>query len=209
MSGSEKKEQEKVVLKDKNKTQENGQKEKKTTPIKEETPEEKLKTTQDKLLRTMAEMENQRRRFEKEKQEAFEFGGFNFAAESLLLIDNIDRAIVSFKNDESLKNNKDLNKIIDGIEIVKKDLVSIFKKNGIEAIECINKKFDPNFHQAMLEVENNTKEPGTVVQEIQKGYMMKSRLLRPSLVGVTKKIEEKVENVKKDGKKNEEKEEKK
>ena len=193
MTRSEKKEQEKVVLNDKNKTQENGQKEKKTTPIKEETPEEKLKTTQDKLLRTMAEMENQRRRFEKEKQEAFEFGGFNFAAESLLLIDNIDRAIVSFKNDESLKNNKDLNKIIEGIEIVKKDLVSIFKKNGIEPIECINKKFDPNFHQAMLEVENNTKEAGTVVQEIQKGYMMKDRLLRPSLVGVAKKREEKEE----------------
>ena len=190
MTKSEKKEQEKTPSKDRNETQ---KKEEKVAPIKEETPEEKLKTTQDKLLRTMAEMENQRRRFEKEKQEAFEFGGFNFAAESLLLIDNIDRAIVAFKNDESLKNNKDLNKIIDGIEIVKKDLVSIFKKNGIEAIECINKKFDPNFHQAMLEVENNTKEAGTVVQEIQKGYMMKDRLLRPSLVGVAKKREEKEE----------------
>ena len=183
----------KYISEDKSKTLKNEQKEKKVTPIKEETPEEKLKATQEKLLRTMAEMENQRRRFEKEKQEAFEFGGFNFAAESLLLIDNIDRAIVSFKNDESLKNNKDLNKIIDGIEIVKKDLVSIFKKNGIEAIECIDKKFDPNFHQAMLEVENNTKVPGTVIQEIQKGYMMKNRLLRPSLVGVTKKREEKAE----------------
>ena len=193
MAGSEKKEQENILSEDKSKTLKNEQKEKKVTPIKEETPEEKLKTTQEKLLRTMAEMENQRRRFEKEKQEAFEFGGFNFAAESLLLIDNIDRAIVSFKNDESLKNNKDLNKIIDGIEIVKKDLVSIFKKNGIEAIECIDKKFDPNFHQAMLEVENNTKVPGTVIQEIQKGYMMKGRLLRPSLVGVSKKIEEKKE----------------
>ena len=191
MAGSEKKEQENILSEDKSKTLKNEQKEKKVTPIKEETPEEKLKATQEKLLRTMAEMENQRRRFEKEKQEAFEFGGFNFAAESLLLIDNIDRAIVSFKNDESLKNNKDLNKIIDGIEIVKKDLVSIFKKNGIEAIECIDKKFDPNFHQAMLEVENNTKVPGTVIQEIQKGYMMKDRLLRPSLVGVAKKVEEK------------------
>ena len=139
----------------------------------------------------MAEMENQRRRFEKEKEEAFEFGGFNFAAETLSLIDNIDRAITSFKNDDSLKNNKDLNKIIDGIEVVKKDLVSIFKKNGIEPIDCINKKFDPNFHQAMLEIDNNAKEPGTVVQEIQKGYMMKDRLLRPSLVSVTKKREEK------------------
>ena len=154
-------------------------------------PEEELKITQDKLLRAMAEMENQRRRSEKEKQEAFEFGGFNFAAESLTLVDNIDRAIISFKNDENLKGNKDLNKIIDGIEIVKKDLLSTFKKNGIEPIECINKKFDPNFHQAMLEVENSTKEPGTVVQEIQKGYMMKTRLLRPSLVGVAKKREEK------------------
>ena len=188
---SEKKEQEKTPSEDKSKNNKNEQKEKKAAPVKDETPEEKLKTTQEKLLRTMAEMENQRRRFEKEKQEAFEFGGFNFAAESLLLIDNIDRAIVSFKNDESLKNNKDLNKIIDGIEIVKKDLVSIFKKNGVEQIECINKKFDPNFHQAMLEVENNTKEPGTVVQEMQKGYMMKDRLLRPSLVGVAKKREEK------------------
>jgi len=188
MTKSEKKEQEKTTSKD---DVEAHKKEEKVTPIKEETPEEKLKATQDKLLRTMAEMENQRRRFEKEKQEAFDFGGFNFASESLLLIDNIDRAIVSFKNDESLKNNKDLNKIIDGIEIVKKDLVSIFKKNGVKQIECINKKFDPNFHQAMLEVENNTKESGTVVQEIQKGYMMKDRLLRPSLVGVAKKREEK------------------
>ena len=159
---------------------------------KNESPEEKLKEVQDKLLRSIAEMENQRRRFEKEKKEAYEFGGFNFAAESLTLIDNIDRAIVSFKNDENLKDKKDLNKIIDGIEIVKKDLISIFKKNGIEAIDCINKKFDPNFHQAMMEVENNTKEAGTVVQEIQKGYMMKNRLLRPSLVGVAKKREEKV-----------------
>ena len=206
MTKSEKKEQEKTLSKDEGETKNEEQKEKKITPIKEETPEEKLKAVQEKLLRTMAEMENQRRRFEKEKKEAFEFGGFNFAAESLLLIDNIDRAIVSFKNDESLKNNKDLNKIIEGIEIVKKDLVSIFKKNGIEAIECINKRFDPNFHQAMLELEDNTKEAGTVVQEIQKGYMMKNRLLRPSLVGVTKKREEKAE---KSGKKTEEKDSKK
>ena len=176
---------------------------------KEETAEDKLVIVQDKLLRTMAEMENQRRRFEKEKQEAFEFGGFNFAGESLSLLDNIDRAIMSFRNDENLKNNKDLNKIIDGIEVVKKDLVSIFKKNGIESIECINKKFDPNFHQAMLEVEDNTKEPGTVVQEIQKGYMMKDRLLRPSLVSVTKKREEKLEKTTNDDKKTDKKSEKK
>ena len=187
MTKSEKNEQKKTPIDKKNENENNGQ------TVKEESPEEKLKITQDKLLRTMAEMENQRRRFEKEKEEAFEFGGFNFAAETLSLIDNIDRAITSFKNDDSLKNNKDLNKIIDGIEVVKKDLVSIFKKNGIEAIDCINKKFDPNFHQAMLEIDNNVKEPGTVVQEIQKGYMMKDRLLRPSLVGVAKKREEKEE----------------
>jgi len=185
MSKPEKNRKEKSSQEDKSESKEEKQK--------KETNEEKLKNTQEKLLRAMAEMQNQRRRFEKEKQEAFEFGGFNFAAESLSLIDNIDRAITSFKNDENLKNNKDLNKIIDGIEIVKKDLVSIFKKNGIEPIECINKKFDPNFHQAMMEVENNTKEPGTVVQEIQRGYMMKDRLLRPSLVGVAKKREEKQE----------------
>ena len=183
--------------------------EKETSQPKEETVEDKLKITQEKLLRTMAEMENQRRRFEKENQEAFEFGGFNFARESLSLLDNIDRAIISFKNDEKLKNNKDLNKIIDGIEIVKQDLISIFKKNGITPIKCMNEKFDPNFHQAMLELEDNTKDAGTVVQEIQKGYMMKDRLLRPSLVGVTKKRGENVENNKKDVKNTEKKEEKK
>ena len=186
MTNSEKKEEE-ILSKEKNFVDKKDKKNEEDAALESETSEEKLKTTQEKLLRTLAEMENQRRRFEKEKQEAFEFGGFNFAGESLTLIDNIDRAIVSFKNDENLKNIKDLNKIIDGIEVIKKDLVSIFKKNGIEAIDCINKKFDPNFHQAMMEVENNTKEAGTVVQEIQKGYMMKNRLLRPSLVGVAKK----------------------
>ncbi len=159
----------------------------------EKTVEDKLKETEEKLLRALADIENQRRRFEKERQEAFDFGGFNFARESLSLLDNIDRAVTSFKNDNNLKNNKDLDKIIEGIEIVKKDLISIFKKNDIKEIECINKKFDPNFHQAMLEVEDNTRNPGTVVQEIQKGYMMKDRLLRPSLVSVTKKREEKAE----------------
>jgi molecular chaperone GrpE len=172
---------------------------------KNETVENKLKTTQDKFLRAVAEMENQRRRFEKEKQEAFEFGGFNFAGESLSLLDNIDRAILAFRNDESLKNNKDLNKIIDGIEVVKQELISIFKKNGIIKIECLNKKFDPNFHQAMLEIEDSTKETGIVVQEMQKGYMMKDRLLRPALVGVTKKKEEKIEKTTKDDKKEEKK----
>ena len=201
MTKSDKKKVEKTLSESKEENQKNEKVEKENAPPKEETVEDKLKVVQEKLLRTMAEMENQRRRFEKEKQEAFEFGGFNFAGESLSLLDNIDRAIISFKNDENLKNNKNLNKIIDGIEIVKQDLVSIFKKNGITTIECINKKFDPNFHQAMLEVDDNTKDPGTVIQEIQKGYMMKDRLLRPSLVSVTKKREEKVEKTTKDDKK--------
>ncbi len=190
MSKSDKKNEEKSSLEDK-----------KSEIV--QTVEEKLKAVEEKLLRTMADMENQRRRFEKERQEAFEFGGFNFARESLSLLDNIDRATDSFRNDEKLKNNKDLEKIIDGIEVVKNDLISIFKKNGIIAIDCKNKKFDPNFHQAMLEVEDNTKETGTVVQEIQKGYMMKDRLLRPSLVGVTKKREEKSEKTPNDMKKTE------
>ena len=209
MTISDKKNMEKTLSENKEENQKNEKVEKENVPPKEETVEDKLKVVQEKLLRTMAEMENQRRRFEKEKKEAFEFGGFNFAGESLSLLDNIDRAIISFKNDENLKNNKDLNKIIDGIEIVKQDLVSIFKKNGITPIECVNKKFDPNFHQAMLEIEDNTKEAGTVIQEIQKGFMMKDRLLRPSFVGVTKKREENVENTKKDEKKTEKKEEKK
>jgi len=199
MTKSDKKEQENSKAKDKNLNQKDG------SEKKEETTEEKLKTLEEKLLRTMAEMENQRKRFEKERQEAFDFGGFNFARESLLLLDNIDRAIVSFKNDEQFKKNKDLYKIIDGIEIVKKDLVSIFKKNSITEIECVNKKFDPNFHQAMMEVEDNTKETGTVVQEIQKGYRMKDRLLRPSLVSDTKKREEETEKTPKNEKKSDKK----
>ena len=190
MTKSEKKEDEKAPLEKEKPDHVDEQEIEKVIPIKEETLEEKLKTSQEKFLSAMAEMENQRKRYEKEKSEAFEFGGFNLAGESLSLIDNIERAIASFKNDENLKHNKDINKVIESVEIVKKDIVSIFKKNGIEQIECINKKFDPNFHQAMLEVENNSKEAGTVVQEIQKGYMMKDRLLRPSLVGVAKKIEE-------------------
>lgn len=205
MTKSDKKEVEKILSEDKKETQKNTAAEKESAPPKEETIEDKLKVTQEKLLRTMAEMENQRRRFEKENQEAYEFGGFNLARESLSLLDNIDRAIISFKNDENLRNNKNLNKIIDSIEIIKQDLVSIFKKNGITPIECMNKKFDPNFHQAMLELEDNTKDTGTVIQEIQKGFMMKDRLLRPTLVGVTKKREEKVENIKNDEKKEEKK----
>ena len=202
MTKSEKKDQEKIVSKDAINPK---QKEKKTDPIKEETTEKKLEVVQEKLLRTMAEMENQRRRFEKEKNEAFEFGGFNFARESLVLLDNIDRAITSFKNDEKISNSKDLNRIIEGIEVVKNDLTSIFKKNGVELIDCINKKFDPNFHQAMLEIDDDSKEAGTVVQEIQKGYMMKDRLLRPSLVGVSKKKLEKNDGNSKKNQENEEK----
>ncbi len=204
MTESEKKEQKPDLEKQEQKPDLEKQ-EQKPDLEKEKTVEEKLKIVEEKLLRTLADMENQRRRFEKERQEAFEFGGFNFAKESLSLLDNIERAIDSFKNDEKLKNNKDLNKIIDGIDIVKKDLISIFKKNGIEPIECKDKKFDPNFHQAILEVSNNTKEDGIVVQEIQKGYMMKNRLLRPSLVGVTKKREEKDPETPPDNKKTEKK----
>ena len=209
MTKLDKKEEEKPLPKDKSKVHKTETVEKENITTKEETTEDKLKVTKEKLLRTMAEMENQRRRFERERQEAFEFGGFNFAKESLSLLDNLDRAITSFKNDDNLKNNKDIDKIIEGIEIVKKDLASIFKKNGIEAIECKNKKFDPNFHQAMLEVEDNTKESGTVIQEIQKGYLMKDRLLRPSLVGVTKKREEKNQEITSNEIKNDKKDEKK
>ena len=188
-----------MIKSDKKKEEPISDSENKTENIEKEA--DKLEVVQEKLLRTMAEMENQRRRFEKEKKEAFEFGGFNFAQESLSLLDNIDRAIFSFKNDQNLKDNKELKIVLDGIEVIKKDLVSIFKKNGIEAIECINKKFDTNFHQAMLELQDNSKETGTVVQEIQKGYMMKDRLLRPSLVSVTKKREKKEEKIMKDEKK--------
>jgi len=184
MSKSDKKKEDKSLSKNKDEVQ-NSAKDKK------ELVKDNFKKSEEKLLRTLAEMENQRRRFEKEVQDAYEFGGFNFAKESLSLLDNVERAIDSFKNDEKLKNSENINKIIDGIEIVKKNLISIFKKNNIEVIESINKKFDPNFHQAMLEIEDNTKEPGTVVQEIQKGYMMKDRLLRPTLVGVTKKTDKK------------------
>ena len=205
MTKSDEKIDGKTLSKDEENIQNIESKENDISLTKKETIEEKLKAIEEKLLRTLAEMENQRRRFEKERQEAFDFGGFNFARESLALLDNMDRATDSFKNDEKLKNNEDLDKIIAGIEIIKKDLLSIFKKNGIELIECINKKFDPNFHQAMLEVEDNTKEPGIVVQEIQKGYMMKERLLRPSMVSVTKKREKNEENTTKNDKKDEKK----
>ena len=153
------------------------------------TPEEKINDLEDKLTRTLAEMENQRRRFEKEKEDAFEYGGFSFARESLNLIDNFDRAKQSLESDEKIKDSDVLKKTLDHLEIVKKDLISIFRKNNIEEIVAIGKKLDPNFHQAMMEIEDNNKESGTIVQEIQKGYKMKDRLLRPSLVGVSKKTE--------------------
>ena len=149
-------------------------------------PEEKIKELEEKVARTLAEMENQRRRFEKEKDDAFEYGGFSFARESLNLIDNFDRAKQSLENDEKIKNSDVLQKVLDHLDIVKKDLISIFKKNNIEEIIAVDKKLDPNLHQAMMEVEDNNKEPGTIVQEIQKGFKMKDRLLRPSLVAVSK-----------------------
>ena len=152
-------------------------------------PEDKIKELEDKLVRTLAEMENQRRRYEKEKDDAFEYGGFSFARESLSLIDNFDRAKQSLENDEKIKNSDALKKTLEHLDIVKKDLISIFKKNNIEAIVAVNKKLDPNLHQAMMEIEDKNKEPGTIVQEIQKGYIMKDRLLRPSLVAVSKKPE--------------------
>ncbi len=153
------------------------------------TPEDKIKELEDKLARTLAEMENQRRRFEKEKDDAFEYGGFSFAKESLNLIDNFDRAKQSLENDEKIKDSDVLKKTLEHLDIVKKDLISVFKKNNIEEIEAVNKRLDPNLHQAMMEVEDKNKEPGTIIQEIQKGYIMKGRLLRPSLVAVSKKPE--------------------
>ena len=154
---------------------------------KELTLEEKLKDTEEKLLRSLAEIDNQRKRFEKDIQEALEFGGFNFAKENLVILDNLQRAYISIKNDTSLKGNKDLDKFLDNIQIIEKDLISIFKKNKIEKIDTKNKKFDPNFHQAMTEMEDDKVEPGTIVQEMLPGYMFGKRLLRPSLVAVSKK----------------------
>ena len=159
---------------------------------KEPTVEEKLKNTEDKLLRSLAELENQRNRFEKDLKEAIDFGGFNFARENLSILDNLQRAYISIKNDGTLKNNKDLDKFLKNIEIIEKDLLSIFKKNKIEKINTLKKKFDHNFHQAMTEIEDNKVEPGTIVQEIQTGYMFGERLLRPSLVSVSKKSDQKI-----------------
>ena len=160
---------------------------------KEVSPEEKIKELEDKLIRTFAEMENQRRRFEKEKEDAFEYGGYAFAKEALNLIDNLERSKLVLQSDEVLKDTEALKKTLEHLDIINKDLISIFTKNNIKPIDSINKKLDPNFHQAMMEIEDDTKEPGTIVQEIQKGFMIKDRLLRPSLVAVSKKTEKKDE----------------
>ena len=153
----------------------------------EESLEEKILELEDKLARTFAEMENQRRRFEKEKEEAFEYGGFSFAKEALNLIDNLERSKQILQNDESLKNSEALKKTLEHFDIINKDLISIFSKNDIKPIDCLNKKLDPNFHQAMMEIVDDQKEQGIIVQEIQKGFTIKDRLLRPALVGVSKK----------------------
>ena len=157
------------------------------------TPEQKILELEDKLARTFAEMENQRRRYEKEKEDAYEYGGFAFAKEALSLIDNLERSKQILQNDESLKNSDALKKTLEHLEIIDKDLISIFLKNNIKPIESLGKKLDPNFHQAMMEVDDDNKEPGTIVQEIQKGFTIKDRLLRPSLVGVSKKTSNKEE----------------
>ncbi len=171
---------------------EHQEKQKSVEEEKELSPEEKIKELEDKLARTFAEMENQRRRFEKEKDDAFDYGGFTFAKEALNLIDNLARSKLILESDEALKGTEALKKTLEHFDIINNDLISIFTKNNIKPIDCLNKKLDPNLHQAMMEIEDDQKEPGTIVQEVQKGFMIKDRLLRPSLVGVSKKVENKV-----------------
>ena len=161
---------------------------------KEISSEDKIKELEDKITRTFAEMENQRRRFEKEKDDAFDYGGFLFAKEALNLIDNLERSKLILESDETLKDTEALSKTLEHLDIINKDLVSIFTKNNIKQIDCLNKKLDPNLHQAMMEIEDDQKEPGTIVQEIQRGFMIKDRLLRPSLVGVSKKLKKNDQN---------------
>ena len=173
--------------------QKKGQNDFKNDEAKELTLEQKLKDTEDKLLRSLAEIENQRRRFEKEIKDAFEFGSFNFAKESLAILDNLQRAKEAIKNDEKLKENKDLDKFLENIDVIEKDLISIFERNRINKVDVKNKKFDPNFHQAMSEIEDDKAEPGSIIQEIQAGYMLGERLLRPALVSVAKKKDTKDE----------------
>ncbi len=169
------------------KTEEHKKEETSKENVEELSVEEKLKQTEEKLLRSLAEIENQRRRFEKEIKDAFEFGSFNFAKESLAILDNLERAKHAIKNDEVLKTNKDLDKFLDNLSIIEKDLITIFEKNKILKIKAKDKKFDPNIHQAMAEIEDESSEAGTVIQEIQPGYMLGDRLLRPALVGIAKK----------------------
>ncbi len=173
--------------------------------IQDKTPEEKIAVLEEKIVRQYAEMENQRRRYEKETDDAFEYGGFTFAKETLNLIDNLERSKVTLQNDEELKNSKGFEKIISHLDIIHKDMISILKKNNIFPIEAIGKKLDPNLHQAMMEIEDEKKESGIILQEIQKGFMMKDRLLRPSLVGVSKKLLKNDENLGENKEKNEEK----
>ncbi len=167
-----------------------------TSKNKDLKPEDKIKELEDKLARAYAEIENQRRRFEKEKDEAFNYGGFSLARETLNLVDNLERSKFALENDEKLKNSETLKKTVEHLNVIQKDMISILEKNDIKEIKSIDQKLDPNLHQAMMEVEDNNKEPGTVVQEIQKGFMMKDRLLRPSLVAVSRKTNKKDENSK-------------
>ena len=195
----EKEENQNSQTEDNNEVKENKGTEK-TSENKDLKPEDKIKELEDKLARAYAEIENQRRRFEKEKDDAFDYGGFSLARETLNLIDNLERSKLALENDENLKNSEPLKKTLDHLNVIQKDMISILKKNNIEEIKSIDQKLNPNLHQAMMEVEDDKKEPGTIVQEIQKGFMMKDRLLRPSLVAVSKKTKKKEKNLKQEEK---------
>ena len=195
----EKEENQNSQTEDNNEIKENKEIEK-TSENKDLKPEDKIKELEDKLARAYAEIENQRRRFEKEKDDAFDYGGFSLARETLNLIDNLERSKLVLENDENLKNSEPLKKTLDHLNVIQKDMISILKKNNIEEIKSIDQKLNPNLHQAMMEVEDDKKEPGTIVQEIQKGFMMKDRLLRPSLVAVSKKTNKKKKNLKQEEK---------
>ena len=197
--GMEKEENQELHSEENNEIKENNDSDK-TSENKDLKPEDKIKELEDKLARAYAEIENQRRRFEKEKDEAFDYGGFSLARETLNLIDNLERSKFALENDEKLKNSETLKKTVEHLNVIQKDMISILKKNNIEEIKSVDQKLDPNLHQAMMEIENDDKEPGIIVQEIQKGFMMKDRLLRPALVGVSKKSNKKDENLKEDQK---------
>ena len=193
--GMEKEENQELHSEENNEIKENKDSDK-NSENKDLKPENKVKELEDKLARAYAEIENQRRRFEKEKDEAFDYGGFSLARETLNLVDNLERSKFALENDEKLKDSETLKKTVDHLNVIQKDMISILKKNNIEEIKSIDQKLDPNLHQTMMEVEDDNKEPGTVVQEIQKGFMMKNRLLRPSLVAVSKKPNKKDQNLK-------------